>query len=67
MRTNEAVKKAIDAAGSIAKLAEKCEVSRTAVYQWLEKGVSPERAVHIERVLHGAVSRREFCPDLFNE
>lgn len=64
-KTDNPISRAIELAGGVASLAQKCHVTRAAVYQWKENGVSPERAVHIERVLGGAVSRRELCPNVF--
>lgn len=50
------------------ELANRCQVNRTRVTQWVKKGDIPaERAVQIERVTGGQVTRAELRPDLWEE
>lgn len=58
---NEALRRAIDAAGGLAKLAEPLGISMQAISQWDE--VPPLRVLAVERV--SGVSRQELRPDLY--
>jgi DNA-binding transcriptional regulator YdaS (Cro superfamily) len=65
--TAAGMKRAISLAGSQEALAERLGVSQAAVSYWLTqaKAVPAERAVQIEAVTDGAVSRKELRPDLW--
>ena len=57
----EALKRAIDAAGGLTKLAEPLGISKQAVSQWDE--VPPLRVLAVERI--SGVSRHDLRPDLY--
>lgn len=57
----EALKRAIDAVGGLAKLAEPLGITMQAISQWDE--VPPLRVLAVERV--SGVSRHELRPDLY--
>jgi len=61
----EAVHRAIKSVGGAHGLAKACGVSYQAVYKWRMTGVSAERAIQIEEVTQGGVTRHELRPDLF--
>ncbi len=56
---------AVDHFGSQAKLAEALEVEPMAVSHWKIRGLPPKRAVQIEDVTDGKVTRYELLPELF--
>lgn len=62
------VKKAIEIFGTQTALADRIGVTQGAVSYWLAGGklVPPKRAVQIEAVTNGAVTRKELRPDLWN-
>ena len=60
-----AINKAIEYYGSQAALARACGVSQMAVSKWTRHGVPPERALQIEKLTDGAVTRQDLRPDLF--
>ena len=52
--------------GGVAELAGKLNLSRAAVYKWIERGTIPAlRAVEIEKLSGGAVGREQLRPDIF--
>ena len=61
----KAIDKAIQHYGSQAALARACDVSQMAVSKWTRNGVPPERALQIEKLTDGAVTRQDLRPDLF--
>lgn len=50
------------------QLAQRIGVSQSYVWQWLagRRRVAPERAAQLEQSTAGALTRRDFYPDLFN-
>lgn len=63
------IKKAIDAAGGVTRLAEKLGVSKQLVHQW-GAGIRPvpaHRCIAIEDASGGAVSRYDLRPDVFGD
>lgn len=64
MKPTEALKKAIEKAGGMTKLARKVGVTPQCVNGWVaRKRVPPEQCVRIEAVT--GVSRRQLRPDIF--
>ena len=64
------LQKAIDFAGSQAKLAEKIGVNQQLVSYWLHgavNGVPPRFALLIEKATDGAVKRAELRPDIWDD
>jgi len=59
------IKPAARTIGGITALAKRLGVSRAAVYEWINGRVPAERAVEIERVTNGAVTRQVLRPDIF--
>lgn len=47
------------------EFAQKMGVTQGAVWQWINWGVSAERAVAIEKKTRGAITRQDLRPDLF--
>ena len=62
---NEALNKAFKIYGSQAKLARALNIAPMAVSKWKTKGVPPQRALEIERITSGAITRQDLRPDLF--
>jgi DNA-binding transcriptional regulator YdaS (Cro superfamily) len=62
-----ALEKAIEHQDGTANMAEKLGVSRQAINQWKTRGIPAERAVQIEKLLEGQVSRKQLRPDLFTD
>ncbi len=67
-KTSAAVKRAIEMFGSQTALAKRIGVGQNTISYWLyeAKQVPPKRAVQLEAVTNGAVTRRELRPDLWN-
>lgn len=62
-----AVKRAIEIAGSEAKLARLIGVSQPSINAAKHKGAASARmAVAIERALNGSVTCAELCPEVFS-
>lgn len=61
----KALRCAIDETGGIFKFSKLIGVSFQAVYRWFDNGVPAERAVKIERLTKGKVTRQELRPDIF--
>ncbi|EOW6418071.1 transcriptional regulator [Cronobacter malonaticus] len=63
---NEYIAKAIEIAGSQAKLAEQVGVSQVSVCRWLndKKKVSPERVIAIVNATGGLIKPYQIRPDL---
>lgn len=59
------VRRAIELLGGVRKAAKTLGVSPTAIYKWLDNGVTAERAIEIERATNGEVKREELRPDLY--
>jgi DNA-binding transcriptional regulator YdaS (Cro superfamily) len=59
-----AISKAIDEFG-LKGLAARCGVTHQAVLKWKNGKVPAERAVQIEAVTEGSISRSELRPDLW--
>lgn len=62
-RENAGVREAVEAAGSVSKLARKLGVSNVAVHKYLYQNCPPERAVEIEQAT--GISRERIRPDIF--
>ena len=62
---NTALSKAFTLFGSQAKLARALNIAPMAVSKWKTNGVPPERALEIERLTSGAITRQDLRPDLF--
>jgi DNA-binding transcriptional regulator YdaS (Cro superfamily) len=62
-RTLPVVRKAGAAVGGIAKLAELMGISSVALYKWRQ--VPAARALELERLTNGAVTRHELRPDIY--
>lgn len=58
---SEALERAIEAVGGVAKLAEKIGISAPAISQWTR--VPSERVIAVERAT--GVNRRDLRPDLY--
>lgn len=63
MDEETAFDRAVTAAGGITSLANKLGVLQSRVSNWRTRGVPPEMAPLIEKVIDAAVTRRELCPD----
>lgn len=62
------VRRAADIAGGVSRLARSMNIARTSVYEWIAKGRVPaERAIPVERLTDGKVTRSELCPDIYPE
>lgn len=63
---NEYIAKAIEIAGSQAKLAELVGVSQVSVCRWLnnKKKVSPERVIALAKATGGVIQPYQIRPDL---
>ncbi len=56
--------KAIDYFGSQTLMAEKLGLrSSMAISQWKKRGVPIKRAIQIEELTKGAITRQQLCPD----
>lgn len=58
------IKQAVRLLGGPTKAAETLGVHRQAIYAMYRNGVSPYRAIQIEEILGGKVSRYKLCPKL---
>ncbi|EQA5719405.1 transcriptional regulator [Cronobacter dublinensis] len=63
---NKYIAKAIEIAGSQAKLAEQVGVSQVSVCRWLnnKKKVSPERVIAVVKATGGVIKPYQIRPDL---
>lgn len=57
--------RAVESLGSVSALARALRITRAAIYQWDEGEVPPKRALEIERVTRGAVTKQQLCPSIF--
>ncbi|MEW5512098.1 Cro/CI family transcriptional regulator [Pseudomonas asiatica] len=64
MKSAEAAKKASRLLGSQAELARRLSVAAPTVNQWCsgERPVPPKRALQIEALTEGSISRADLCP-----
>lgn len=64
MKSAEAAKKASRLLGSQAELARRLSVAAPTVNQWCsgERPVPPKRALQIEALTEGTISRADLCP-----
>lgn len=62
---DEALERAIDAAGGATKLADTIGVTRQAISQW--DRCPAERVIAVERAAEKRVTRHELRPDLYPE
>lgn len=63
---NPHVARAATIVGGMQKLADALGITRAAIYQWDTDEVPPKRAIDIERVTSGEVTRQQLCPSIFN-
>lgn len=63
----EALRRAIDAAGSQEELAKRLSLRQSAISNWVvrKQRVPAERVVQVEAAVDGAVKRHELRPDLY--
>lgn len=60
------VRRAADIAGGVSKLARSMNIARNSVYEWIAKGHVPaDRAIPVERLVDGKVTRHELCPSIY--
>lgn len=66
-KQNPGIKRAVELFGSQTALAKRIGVGQGVVSYWLydAKDVPPKRAVQIEAVTNGEVTRKELRPDLW--
>lgn len=66
-KQNPAVKRAVEIFGSQTALAQRLGVGQNVISYWLNeaKQVPPKRAVQLEAVTNGEVTRKELRPDLW--
>jgi DNA-binding transcriptional regulator YdaS (Cro superfamily) len=66
-KQNPGIKRAIEMFGTQTALARRIGVGQNVISYWLyeAKDVPPKRAVQIEAVTNGEVSRKELRPDLW--
>jgi DNA-binding transcriptional regulator YdaS (Cro superfamily) len=62
---NPHVARAAALLGGMQKLADALGITRAAIYQWDAGEVPPKRALEIERVTGGEVTRHQLCPSIF--
>lgn len=67
-KENPAIRRAIDMFGTQTALAARIGVGQNVISYWLHecKQVPPKRAVQLEAVTNGAVTRKELRPDLWS-
>ena len=58
---------AVDYFGSQGKMARKMGIEPMTVSLWKSKGLPPKRAVEIERLTNGLVTRVELLPEIFGD
>ena len=66
-RHTKALQRAFAHFGSQAALASVLHVTPMAVTHWKRRGVPPRKAVRIEYLTGGRITRQELCPELFGE
>ena len=59
--------KAIDILGGQSELAGKLGLTPMAVTQWKDRGVPPKRAIDIEKLTEGKVTRFDLLPEFFGD
>lgn len=62
---NPHVARAAALLGGMQKLADALGITRAAIYQWDTGEVPPKRAIEIERVTAGEVTRQQLAPSIF--
>lgn len=68
MDTRQLLEKAVELAGSQAKLGKAAGVTQNAIWQAMQKGrVTPELAAGIHDATHGRVAKWQLRPDLWHE
>jgi|APSaa5957512576_1039674.scaffolds.fasta_scaffold201868_2 DNA-binding transcriptional regulator YdaS (Cro superfamily) len=60
------MKKAIQYFGTQGELAKQIGISQVAVSKWMKNGIPPNRAIQIEQLTNGEITRQELRPDFFN-
>ena len=65
IKPNSATRQAIQLVGGVARTAQIFEVSRSAIYQWLDRGVPANRVLALSRITQGQVLPEEIRPDVF--
>ena len=64
---NPHVAKAAQILGGLQQLADALGITRAAIYQWDTAEVPPRRAIDIEHVTGGQVTRVQLCPGIFEK
>lgn len=68
LRSMDAIRKAIEAAGGPTALAKRLHVRQSVVSNWLLRGSIPaDRCIPVEEAIDGAVTRYELRPDVFGD
>ena len=62
---NEHLTEAITHLGGVIATANHFEISRGAVYQWLEKGIPANRVLSLVEAVSHQVSAKDLRPDVF--
>jgi len=60
------MEKAIQHFGTQGELAKQIGISQVAVSKWKKNGIPPNRAIQIEQLTNGEITRQELRPDFFN-
>lgn len=64
---NPHVARAAAILGGVKQLADGLGISRAAIYQWGTDDVPPKRAIEIEKLTNREVTRRDLCPNFFDD
>ena len=60
-----ATKEAIKLAGGVTATARFFDVTRSAIYQWVERGCPANRVLALSRLVDGRILPEEIRPDVF--
>jgi DNA-binding transcriptional regulator YdaS (Cro superfamily) len=60
------MKKILKYFGTQCNLSKAIGVSQVAVSKWAKNGIPPNRAIQIEQLTKGEITRQELRPDFFN-
>ncbi|TXH46542.1 MAG: hypothetical protein E6Q97_29180 [Desulfurellales bacterium] len=60
------VRRAVNYVGGVSKMARALNIQRASVYKWIDNGYVPaDRAIPVERLVDGKVTRHELCPSIY--
>lgn len=62
---NKATLKKLFRLKSQADIARHFKITESAVSQWKINGIPPRRAIDLEKLLAGQITRHELCPELY--